>query len=117
MVVRDEEWLVTSAEQGSDGWLVKVRGLNELLGQPSERWRCTVTDNAIGLLDGAPVAFGEGTDKCWSHVDGPLAVTSTVLHESETSKRSSWSPTETKDLRFTTAVCGRNGYDYRIGWG
>ena len=31
MVVRDEEWLVTSAEQGSDGWLVKARGLTELV--------------------------------------------------------------------------------------
>ena len=31
VVVRDEEWLVTSAEQGSDGWLVKVRGLTELV--------------------------------------------------------------------------------------
>ena len=27
VVVRDEEWLVTSAEQGADGWLVHVRGL------------------------------------------------------------------------------------------
>nr|WP_247596003.1 MULTISPECIES: helicase-related protein [unclassified Rhodococcus (in: high G+C Gram-positive bacteria)] len=31
VVVRDEEWLVTSAEQGSDGWLVKARGLTELV--------------------------------------------------------------------------------------
>ncbi len=31
VVIRDEEWLVTSAEQGSDGWLVKVRGLTELV--------------------------------------------------------------------------------------
>lgn len=31
VVVRDEEWLVTSAEQGSDGWLVRVRGLSELV--------------------------------------------------------------------------------------
>ncbi|WP_137876345.1 helicase-related protein [Rhodococcus sp. Q] len=30
-MVRDEEWLVTSAEQGSDGWLVKARGLTELV--------------------------------------------------------------------------------------
>jgi hypothetical protein len=30
VVVRDEEWLVTSAERGSDGWLVRVRGLTEL---------------------------------------------------------------------------------------
>ncbi|MFI6225044.1 helicase-related protein [Nocardia salmonicida] len=31
VVVRDEEWLVTSAEQGSDGWLLRVRGLGELV--------------------------------------------------------------------------------------
>ncbi|MFM1723916.1 helicase-related protein [Rhodococcus sp. PAM 2766] len=31
VVVRDEEWLVTSAEQGSDGWLVRARGLSELV--------------------------------------------------------------------------------------
>lgn len=31
VVVRDEEWLVTSAEQGSDGWLLRVRGLSELV--------------------------------------------------------------------------------------
>ncbi|AGT93587.1 helicase [Rhodococcus erythropolis] len=31
VVVRDEEWLVTSAEQGSDGWLIRVRGLSELV--------------------------------------------------------------------------------------
>ncbi len=32
-VVRDEEWLVTKAEQGSDGWLVQVRGLSELVAE------------------------------------------------------------------------------------
>ncbi|MBF6157641.1 helicase-related protein [Nocardia cyriacigeorgica] len=31
VVVRDEEWLVTSAEQGSDGRLLRVRGLSELV--------------------------------------------------------------------------------------
>ncbi|EOM74214.1 helicase [Rhodococcus rhodnii] len=31
VVVRDEEWLVTSAEQGSDGWLIKARGLSDWL--------------------------------------------------------------------------------------
>ncbi|MGW5317714.1 helicase-related protein [Nocardia thailandica] len=31
VIVRDEEWLVTSAEQGSDGWLLRVRGLSELV--------------------------------------------------------------------------------------
>src|SRR6478609_2555127 len=31
VVVRDEEWLVTSAERGSDGWLVQVQGLSELV--------------------------------------------------------------------------------------
>ncbi|MFZ2528250.1 MAG: helicase-related protein [Rhodococcus sp. (in: high G+C Gram-positive bacteria)] len=31
VIVRDEDWLVTSAEQGSDGWLVKARGLTELV--------------------------------------------------------------------------------------
>ncbi|WP_308124088.1 helicase-related protein [Mycolicibacterium xanthum] len=29
--MRDEEWLVTKAEQGADGWLVHVRGLSELV--------------------------------------------------------------------------------------
>jgi ERCC4-related helicase len=33
VVVRDEEWLVTSAEQGTDGWLVRVRGLSELVAE------------------------------------------------------------------------------------
>lgn len=33
MVIRDEEWLVTSAEQGADGWLVRVRGLSELVSE------------------------------------------------------------------------------------
>ena len=33
VVVRDEEWLVTKAEQGSDGWLVHVRGLSELVAE------------------------------------------------------------------------------------
>ena len=33
VVIRDEEWLVTSAEQGSDGWLVRVRGLSELVAE------------------------------------------------------------------------------------
>ncbi|KUI09974.1 helicase [Mycolicibacterium acapulense] len=33
VVVRDEEWLVTKAEQGSDGWLVYVRGLSELVAE------------------------------------------------------------------------------------
>ncbi len=31
VVVRDEEWLVTKAEQGADGWLLHVRGLSELV--------------------------------------------------------------------------------------
>ncbi|MBF6204310.1 DEAD/DEAH box helicase [Streptomyces gardneri] len=31
VVVRDEEWLVTSAEYGSDGCLLRVRGLSELV--------------------------------------------------------------------------------------
>ncbi len=31
VVIRDEEWLVTKAEQGADGWLVHVRGLSELV--------------------------------------------------------------------------------------
>lgn len=33
VVIRDEEWLVTSAEQGADGWLVRVRGLSELVSE------------------------------------------------------------------------------------
>lgn len=33
VVIRDEEWLVTSAEQGADGRLVRVRGLSELVSE------------------------------------------------------------------------------------
>lgn len=31
VVIRDEEWLVTAAEQGADGWRLDVVGLGELV--------------------------------------------------------------------------------------
>ncbi|MBM7245183.1 DEAD/DEAH box helicase [Rhodococcus fascians] len=46
----------------------------------------TVTGNAVSLLDGGPVAFGEGSDMCWSHVDGQLAVTAAMLQGSRNIK-------------------------------
>ncbi|MBY3794510.1 DEAD/DEAH box helicase [Rhodococcus fascians] len=46
----------------------------------------TVTENAVSLLNGATVAFGEGSDMCWSHVDGPLAVTAAMLQGSRNIK-------------------------------
>ena len=43
VVVRDEEWLVTLAEQGSDRWLVKVRGLSELVSETTATfWRRSI---------------------------------------------------------------------------
>ncbi|MFC3965781.1 helicase-related protein [Nocardia jiangsuensis] len=44
VVVRDEEWLVTSAEQGSDGWLLRVRGLSELVADTTATFYSSLDD-------------------------------------------------------------------------
>lgn len=61
VVVRDEEWLVTSAEQGSDGWLVKARGLTELVKDTTASFYSSLDDirpqdprNADLVADGSP---------------------------------------------------------------
>ncbi|MEE2032320.1 helicase-related protein [Rhodococcus chondri] len=51
VVVRDEEWLVTQAEQGSDGWLVRVRGLSELVADATAAFYSSLDD--IRVLDPA----------------------------------------------------------------
>ncbi len=51
VVVRDEEWLVTSAEQGSDGWLLGVRGLSELVADTTATFYDSLDD--IEVLDPA----------------------------------------------------------------
>ncbi|MEU3014971.1 helicase-related protein [Nocardia asteroides] len=51
LVVRDEEWLVTSAEQGSDGWLLRVRGLSELVADTTATFYDSLDD--IEVLDPA----------------------------------------------------------------
>ncbi|MBO0854416.1 MAG: DEAD/DEAH box helicase [Nocardia sp.] len=51
VVVRDEEWLVTSAEQGSDGWLLRVRGLSELVADTTATFYRSLDD--IKVLDPA----------------------------------------------------------------
>jgi SNF2 domain-containing protein len=49
--VRDEEWLVTSAECGSDGWLVQVQGLSELVAGTSASFYSSL--DSISVLDPA----------------------------------------------------------------
>lgn len=44
VVVRDEEWLVTSAEQGSEGWLLRVRGLSELVADTTATFYSSLDD-------------------------------------------------------------------------
>ncbi|NKY49722.1 helicase-related protein [Nocardia vermiculata] len=51
VVVRDEEWLVTSAEQGSDGWLLRVRGLSELVADTTAAFYSSLDE--IEVLDPA----------------------------------------------------------------
>ncbi|WP_051025413.1 helicase-related protein [Nocardia aobensis] len=51
VVVRDEEWLVTSAEQGSDGWVLRVRGLSELVADTTATFYRSLDD--IEVLDPA----------------------------------------------------------------
>ncbi|BDT91498.1 helicase [Nocardia sputorum] len=47
VVVRDEEWLVTSAEQGSDGWLLRVRGLSELVADTTATFYDSLDDITV----------------------------------------------------------------------
>lgn len=49
--VRDEEWLVTSAEHGADGWLVQVQGLSELVAGTSASFYSSL--DIISVLDPA----------------------------------------------------------------
>ncbi|MGF6882334.1 superfamily II DNA or RNA helicase [Nocardia sp. GAS34] len=51
VLIRNEEWLVTSAEQGSDGWLVRVRGLSELVADTTATFYDSLDD--IEVLDPA----------------------------------------------------------------
>ena len=51
VIVRDEEWLVTSAERGSDGWLVRVRGLSELVADTTAAFYTSL--DAVEVLDPA----------------------------------------------------------------
>ncbi|WP_327115420.1 DEAD/DEAH box helicase [Nocardia sp. NBC_01730] len=51
VVVRDEEWLVTSTEVGSDGRLVRVRGLSELVADTTATFYASLDD--IKALDPA----------------------------------------------------------------
>lgn len=51
VVVRDEEWLVTSAERGSDGWLIRVRGLSELVADATAAFYTSLDD--VQVLDPA----------------------------------------------------------------
>ncbi|TSE01837.1 DEAD/DEAH box helicase [Skermania sp. ID1734] len=51
IVVRDEEWLVTAAEQGTDGWLIRARGLSELVADTTAAFYSTL--DHIEVLDPA----------------------------------------------------------------
>ena len=61
VIVRDEEWLVTSAAQGSDGWLLQVRGLSELVADTTAAFyssldKIEVLDpsDTVVVADGSP---------------------------------------------------------------
>ena len=92
VVIRDEEWLVTSAEQGSDGWLVRVRGLSELVADSTAAFYSTldtiepqdpkaakvIADGSSGyrdarlwveaLLRKTPVPYGDQTLTVSTHI-------------------------------------------------
>ncbi|MGW4535406.1 helicase-related protein [Nocardia sp. NPDC004340] len=51
VVVRDEEWLVTSVEHGADGGLVRVRGLSELVADTTATFYASL--DRIEVLDPA----------------------------------------------------------------
>lgn len=52
--MRDEEWLVTSAEHDDDGWLLRVRGLSELVADTTASFYSSLDD--IEVLDPADAA-------------------------------------------------------------
>ncbi|MFD1811782.1 DEAD/DEAH box helicase [Rhodococcus gannanensis] len=54
-----------------------VRGDNRSKGDGS-----SIADNTVRLLDGTAASFGQGTDMCWFHTDGPLAVTAAMRADS-----------------------------------
>ncbi|WP_238423947.1 helicase-related protein [Rhodococcus ruber] len=61
IVVRDEEWLVTQAEQGSDGWLVRARGLSELVADSTAAFYSNL--DRIEVLDPAKAqVVADGSD-------------------------------------------------------
>lgn len=66
VVIRDEEWLVTSAEQGADGWLVRVRGLSELVSEttaafyPLDAIEVQDPKEARVVADGSPATATPG---------------------------------------------------------
>lgn len=95
VVIRDEEWLVTSAEQGADGWLVRVRGLSELVADTTAAFYSSldtiepqdpkeakvIADGSSGyrdarlwleaLLRKTPVPYGEQALSVSTHMLGP----------------------------------------------
>lgn len=67
VVVRDQEWLFTSAEQGADGWLVRVRGLSEFVAETtaaftpaSTRSRSKIRSRPRSSLPVLPVIASRG---------------------------------------------------------
>ncbi|WP_037182158.1 DEAD/DEAH box helicase [Rhodococcoides fascians] len=65
-----------------DAWESLGRWLPMALVRSDNRTKgdgATIADNARSLIDSSPVSFGDGTDMCWSYLDGPLAVTAAML--------------------------------------
>ena len=89
-----------------------VRADNRSKGEGS-----TLTANALSLLDGSRGPFGEGTDMCWFHTDGPLAVTAAMLQGTRTINAVLVVDDRDESSRYTTAADGRSGCDCRTGWG
>ena len=68
-----------------DAWELVGKWLPMALVRADNRGKgagASIADNAISLLDGANVSFGEGTDMCWFHTEGPLAVTAAMRADS-----------------------------------
>lgn len=58
VVVRGEEWLVASAEQDSDGWLGRARGLSELAADITATFYSSL--DTIEVLDPRDATGGRG---------------------------------------------------------
>ena len=58
VVVRSEEWLVTSVEQDSDGWLGLARGLSELAADITATFYSSL--DTIEVLDPRDATGGRG---------------------------------------------------------